>query len=72
VISALLAEKGVAVYERPMEGQAGLFRLYAGAEYGLSRLVGALGETFEDGKVLSMAKRVTLEVDRGSLRAGEL
>jgi len=51
VMSALLAQKGVAGFERPMEGPAGLFRLYARDEFDLSRMVRGLGETFEGANV---------------------
>ncbi len=51
VISALLAEKGVAGFEQPMEGQAGLFRLYAREEYDLSRMIKELGKTFEGANI---------------------
>lgn len=50
VISALLASRGVAGFEQPMEGQAGLFRLYVRDEYDLSVLTTGLGQTFEGAK----------------------
>jgi 2-methylcitrate dehydratase PrpD len=51
LISALLAEKGVPGFEHPMEGPAGLFRLYAREEYDLSRMIKELGETFEGANI---------------------
>ena len=51
VISAFLAEKGVIGFEHPMEGSAGLFRLYAREEYDLARMINNLGEIFEGANI---------------------
>lgn len=51
VVSALLAEMGVAGFEQPLEGQAGLFRLYARGECDLSALTTGLGRSFEGANV---------------------
>jgi len=47
VLSALLAERGVTGFEQPIEGKAGLFRLYAREDYDLTVLRDGLGEIFE-------------------------
>jgi 2-methylcitrate dehydratase PrpD len=51
VLSTLLAKKGVTGFEQPIEGKAGLFRLYSRGKYDLSALTGELGETFEGANV---------------------
>ena len=51
VISAQLAARGAAGFEQPLEGKAGLFRLYARDEYDLSMLTNGLGEIFEGANV---------------------
>ncbi|MBI5439892.1 MAG: MmgE/PrpD family protein [Deltaproteobacteria bacterium] len=47
VLSALLAREGVAAFDEPFEGAAGLFRLYAGGRYDAAALTRGLGEVFE-------------------------
>ena len=47
VISALLARKGVRGFDRPLEGAAGFFALYARGAYAANVLTDALGERFE-------------------------
>lgn len=51
VLSALLAKRGVTGFEQPIEGKAGLFRLYSRRKYDLSALTRELGETFEGANV---------------------
>lgn len=51
VLSALLAKRGVTGFDQPIEGRAGLFRLYSRGNYDLSRLTSGLGETFEGANV---------------------
>jgi 2-methylcitrate dehydratase PrpD len=47
VTAALLARKGVRGFERPFEGRAGFFSLYARGEYSSEALVARLGERCE-------------------------
>lgn len=47
VTSALLARKGVRGFDRPLEGAAGFFALYARGAYTANVLTDALGERFE-------------------------
>lgn len=47
VTSALLARKGVKGFDRPFEGRAGFFALYARGAYEPDALTQALGERFE-------------------------
>lgn len=51
VTSALLARKGVRGFDRPIEGTAGFFALYARGAYSPNALTGALGERFEIDRV---------------------
>lgn len=51
VLSAMLAQRGVAGFDQPIEGQAGLFGLYARGKYDLAALTQDLGKTFESAKV---------------------
>ena len=51
VLSAQLAERGVTGFEKPIEGEAGLFRLYARENYNLAVLTDGLGEIFEGANV---------------------
>ncbi|HEY42177.1 MAG TPA: MmgE/PrpD family protein [Dehalococcoidia bacterium] len=51
VLSAQLAERGVIGFEKPIEGEAGLFRLYARENYDLAVLTDGLGEIFEGANV---------------------
>jgi 2-methylcitrate dehydratase PrpD len=51
VLSALLAKRGVTGFEQPIEGKAGLFKLYSRGKYDLSALTRELGETFEGANV---------------------
>ena len=51
VLSALLAEKGVNGFEQPIEGNAGLFKLYSRDNYDLSMLRNGLGKIFEGANV---------------------
>jgi len=51
VLSALLARKGVAGFDQPIEGKAGLFSMYARGNYDPAKLVDNLGKTFEGGNV---------------------
>jgi len=51
VVSAFLAEAGVQGFEQPLEGHAGLFRLYGRDGYDLSPLTAGLGHTFEGANV---------------------
>ncbi|HEM61672.1 MAG TPA: MmgE/PrpD family protein, partial [Chloroflexi bacterium] len=47
VVSALLAQRGVTGFDRPLEGEAGLFRLYSRGNYDPTALTRELGRTFE-------------------------
>ncbi len=47
VSSALLARKGVRGFDRPLEGAAGFFALYARGAYSAHALTDALGQRFE-------------------------
>lgn len=51
VVAALLAQQGVAGFDQPIEGQAGLFNLYARGNYDASALTQGLGRTFESANV---------------------
>lgn len=51
VLSALLAQKGVSGFDRPIEGKAGFFSMYARGNYDSNKLIGDLGATFEGGNV---------------------
>lgn len=51
VQSALLAQRGVAGFEEPIEGKAGLYQSYARGNYDPSKLTNELGETFEGGNI---------------------
>lgn len=46
VRSALLAQLGVRGFERPLEGEGGFFRLYAGGQYDPDDLLDRLGESY--------------------------
>ena len=47
VLAARLAERGVAGFDRPFEGDAGLFALYAGGRYEPGALLDDLGRRYE-------------------------
>jgi len=51
VLSALLAERGVAGFRQPVEGKAGLYSLYARGHYDPAVLTAELGRTFEGANV---------------------
>jgi len=51
VLSALLAQRGVRGFDRPIEGGAGLFSLYSRGNYDPSALTNELGRTFEGANV---------------------
>jgi 2-methylcitrate dehydratase PrpD len=51
VLSAQLAQRGISGFEQPIEGKAGLFRLYARQDYDLSVLTHGLGQIFEGANV---------------------
>jgi 2-methylcitrate dehydratase PrpD len=51
VLSAQLAQRGITGFEQPIEGKAGLFRLYARQDYDLSMLTNGLGTIFEGANV---------------------
>jgi 2-methylcitrate dehydratase PrpD len=51
VLSAQLAQRGITGFEQPIEGKAGLFRLYARRGYDLSVLTNGLGKIFEGANV---------------------
>lgn len=51
VLSAVLARKGVRGFDRPFEGTAGFFALYARGAYSANALTDALGERFEIDRV---------------------
>jgi 2-methylcitrate dehydratase PrpD len=51
VLSALLAKRGVAGFDRPIEGQAGLYSLYSRGNYDPLALTNELGRTFEGANV---------------------
>jgi 2-methylcitrate dehydratase PrpD len=51
VLSAQLAQRGIMGFEQPIEGQAGLFRLYARESYELRTLTNGLGRVFEGANV---------------------
>lgn len=51
VLSALLAKDGIAGFDQPIEGKAGLFNLYARGNYDPRRLTNELGKTFEGANV---------------------
>jgi len=51
VLSAQLALRGITGFEHPIEGKAGLFRLYARQDYDLSVLTNGLGKIFEGANV---------------------
>jgi 2-methylcitrate dehydratase PrpD len=51
VLSAQLAQRGITGFEQPIEGKAGLFRLYARQGYDLSVLTNGLGTIFEGASV---------------------
>ncbi len=51
VLSALLAQQGVTGFEQPLEGQAGLYSMYARGSYDPLKLTSELGKTFEGGNV---------------------
>jgi 2-methylcitrate dehydratase PrpD len=51
VLSAQLAQRGITGFEQPIEGKAGLFRLYARENYDLSVLTNGLGKIFEGANV---------------------
>lgn len=51
VVSAQLAARGTRGFKAPFEGRAGLFELYAPAEYDLNALTQALGTRFEGARV---------------------
>jgi len=51
LLSALLAEQGVAGFRKPIEGKAGLFSLYARGNYDPAILTTELGRTFEGANV---------------------
>jgi 2-methylcitrate dehydratase PrpD len=47
VVSALLAQRGVRGFDRPLEGDAGFFALYAHGNYDEAVMTTGLGESFE-------------------------
>jgi 2-methylcitrate dehydratase PrpD len=47
VVAAILAQKGVRGFDRPLEGEAGLFNLYARGCYRPDRILESLGHKFE-------------------------
>jgi 2-methylcitrate dehydratase PrpD len=47
VLSGLLAQRGVRGFDRPLEGKAGLFALYADGRYDSATVVDQLGRHFE-------------------------
>jgi 2-methylcitrate dehydratase PrpD len=51
LLSALLAEQGVAGFRQPIEGKAGLYSLYARGNYDPTILTNELGRTFEGANV---------------------
>jgi 2-methylcitrate dehydratase PrpD len=51
VLSALLAQRGVTGFDRPIEGKAGLFSLYSRGNYDPMALINELGRTFEGANV---------------------
>ncbi len=51
VISALLAQKHITGFDRPLEGKAGLFAIYARDSYDPPMLTNELGKTFEGANV---------------------
>ncbi len=51
LLSALLAHQGVAGFDQPIEGKAGLFSLYARGNYDPAILTAELGQTFEGAHV---------------------
>jgi len=51
VLSAQLAARGITGFEQPIEGTAGLFRLYAREDYDLTVLMDRLGDIFEGANV---------------------
>jgi 2-methylcitrate dehydratase PrpD len=51
VLSALLAQRGVIGFSEPIEGEAGLFSLYARGNYDPMALTNELGRTFEGANV---------------------
>ncbi len=51
VLSALLAQRGVTGFERPIEGEGGLFSLYSRGNYDPMPLTNELGRTFEGANV---------------------
>jgi 2-methylcitrate dehydratase PrpD len=51
VLSAQLAERGITGFEQPIEGRAGLLRLYARQDHDLSALTNGLGKIFEGANV---------------------
>lgn len=51
VLSALLAQRGVRGFDRPIEGGAGLFSLYSRGNYDPAALTNELGSTFEGANV---------------------
>jgi 2-methylcitrate dehydratase PrpD len=51
VLSAQLAQRGITGFEQPIEGKAGLFRLYAKENYDLTVLTNGLGKIFEGANV---------------------
>jgi 2-methylcitrate dehydratase PrpD len=51
VLSALLAKQGVAGFDQPLEGKAGLYNLYARGDYDPAVLTTELGRTFEGANV---------------------
>src|SRR5690606_13607125 len=88
VSSALLARKGVRGFDRPFEGTAGFFELYARGAYSPQALTEALGERFEIDRIsfkpwpscrgthafIEAAQRLarTYRIDPRSIRAVEL
>lgn len=51
VLSALLAQRGVTGFDRPIEGEAGLFSLYSRGNYDPMLLINELGQSFEGANV---------------------
>lgn len=88
VSSALLARKGVRGFDRPLEGTAGFFALYARGAYSPQALTEALGQRFEIDRIsfkpwpscrgthafIEAAQRLarTHRIDPRSIRAVEL
>lgn len=51
VQAAMLAARGVRGFDAPLDGEAGFYALYGGGRFDMARLVGDLGERFENANV---------------------